>query len=595
MAGLDVEDPGPRLDGRRGHVGPLGPTVHRDLDVAVVGPGPDRAQTLGRQRQRRDGTPRPGRDRAGVLPGTRGRRPGLPGQIGADPGPGHRTVDRLPDHVRDIEEDIRSHRRPGNRHRSHVPVVVGAPRRGVRPDQGGLGSLPVVERHVAPHAAEDQVRIPGIGRGNAVFLNVDRVPVMERDLAVHRPAVDAGRPGVLLPAADPVGEIVVGGHVIHRGGRLIVPIAPGNAPVGRHHPALIRDGQHDTGMVRIDPNLLIVVAARSPPHRRPRQAPVFGPPHHRRCAVHDVRICRVDRNRRQVAPADPLERPAIGGARAFGGRGPVLAGVGRFIEPDRSRPAVRVGRGHHRVQQVRITRGNRDVGLEHRGQAIHRGFPGGPTVDRLVDPIPAPAEPAPFPERLLLLPQGREHDVGIAGRKANVVGAGVLILVQHSLERLTAVGRPEHPPLAARPVGVTQGRHEQPVRVGRIDLDHGDHLGFPKAQVGPGLAGIGGFVHPVAGGQIRPDDAGPRPDIDHVGVGRRHRNRADRTGRLPIEQRDPVRPVVGRPPDPAVIEPDVKHVRLTRDARQSASSAGPGRTDLTPVHPGRHVGCLGRR
>ena len=54
VAGLDVEDARPRLDLRRRDVRPLRAAVHRHLDVAVVGAGPEDVDVLRRRRERGD-------------------------------------------------------------------------------------------------------------------------------------------------------------------------------------------------------------------------------------------------------------------------------------------------------------------------------------------------------------------------------------------------------------------------------------------------------------------------------------------------------------------------------------------------------------
>ena len=166
---------------------------------------------------------------------------------------------------------------------------------------------PIVERDVRSRAAVDHVGILRIRRGDAVLLNVDRMPIVERDLAVHRPAVDARRAGVLLSAADAIGERVVRRDVIHRRRRLRVPIAPRRAAVRRDDAALIGDDEKNVRIVGIDPRLLVVVAARCAAHRGPRLSAVFRSPKHRRRAVHDVLVLRIDRERRQIAAADASE------------------------------------------------------------------------------------------------------------------------------------------------------------------------------------------------------------------------------------------------------------------------------------------------
>ena len=85
MPGFDVEDPRPGRDLRRGHVGPVRAAVRGDLDVAVVGAGPEDAHVEGRGGQGGDdcpdgygvtwsaylpalaGTSQVGRDRSGLI------------------------------------------------------------------------------------------------------------------------------------------------------------------------------------------------------------------------------------------------------------------------------------------------------------------------------------------------------------------------------------------------------------------------------------------------------------------------------------------------------------------------------------------------
>ena len=82
----------------------------------------------------------------------------------------------------------------------------------------------------------------------------------------------------------------------------------------------------------------------------------------------------------------------------------------------------------------------------------------------------------------------------------------------------------------------------------------------------PGLAAVGGLVDAVADGEVGADDAGAGADVDDVGIGRRHGDRADRAGACLVEDRFPIGTVVGRAPDAAVVEADVEHVRLARHA-----------------------------
>ena len=100
------------------------------------------------------------------------------------------------------------------------------------------------------------------------------MPLAERDLAVVAAAGDAHRSAVLLAAADAIRKRVVGHHVVERRGRLREPGAPRLAAVQRDDGALVDDEQHDVRVVRIPPDVLVVVAAGRALERHERLAAV---------------------------------------------------------------------------------------------------------------------------------------------------------------------------------------------------------------------------------------------------------------------------------------------------------------------------------
>src|SRR5438067_5513432 len=75
-------------------------------------------------------------------------------------------------------------------------------------------------------------------------------------------AWSSGRTTVLLRAIDPVRKSIVGDHVIKLAGGLVVPGTPRSAGVARDDCALIAAHDHALRLFRIDPQLVIVVAAR---------------------------------------------------------------------------------------------------------------------------------------------------------------------------------------------------------------------------------------------------------------------------------------------------------------------------------------------
>jgi len=131
---------------------------------------------------------------------------------------------------------------------------------------------------------------------------------------------------------------------------------------------------------------------------------------------------------------------------------------------------------------------------------------------------------------------------------------------------------------------MSQDGDEQPVGVARIDGDARDHLAVAQPEMLPRAAGVGGLVHPVADGEVGPDDAGARSDVDDVGVRRGDGDGADRAGRLVVEQGHPIGAVVGGSPDAAVVETGIEGVGLGGDAGQRTGTSGTSRTDVAPAH-----------
>src|SRR6185437_6154790 len=196
--------------------------------------------------------------------------------------------------------------RKQDRHRADRAVIGIA--RGHWSDVGDLSRVAVVARDAAAGTAVNEVRVQRIDRGAAVFLDADRMPVVRGQLTIVAARRHARRTRVLLPAANPIRPGVVDADLVHRGGRLVVPTAPRLAAVDGDDRTLVAVDRQDLGVVRIDPGLLVIVAARRAAESGPRLAAIDGFPQHRRVAVNDVGIFRIDRELRQIAAADPRGR-----------------------------------------------------------------------------------------------------------------------------------------------------------------------------------------------------------------------------------------------------------------------------------------------
>ncbi len=226
VARLDVEDAGPRLNRGRGHVFPRRPAIQRHLDVAVVGARPQDRAAARRRRQRGDCAAGRRRHVLRIAAGTRRHRPALPSKIGADSRPAVRMIDRLPHDVGRVVQHARVQRRPDERHRAHIAAEAVAALGDIGTDRRRLARAAIVARDVGARAPEHHIGIARIGRRDAVLLNVGRVPVVERDLAVVGAARHAEGTRVLLAAAHAIRERIVRRHVIDGRRRLRVPVAP---------------------------------------------------------------------------------------------------------------------------------------------------------------------------------------------------------------------------------------------------------------------------------------------------------------------------------------------------------------------------------
>src|SRR5207237_419135 len=222
--------------------------------------------------------------------------------------------------------------------------------------------------------------------------------------------------------------------------------------------------------------------------------------------------------------------------------------------------------GVHRVECLRSAHRRSEVCLEYGRQTLRELMPGRTAVGRLEDPAARAAEGAALDEALLLLPERGVDRVRIARIDPDVVGARVFVLVENLLKGLATVGGSKDTALLVRSVGMAEGGDEEPIRILRVDGDHRDHLRVVQAEVRPRLAGVGRFIHAVTDGEVGTNYACAAADVDDVRVGGGDGDGADRAGALVIEERVPGRAVVGGAPDAAVIEADVRDVRLAGDS-----------------------------
>ena len=181
------------------------------------------------------------------------------------------------------------------------------------------------------------------------------------------------------------------------------------------------------------------------------------------------------------------------------------------------------------------------------------------------------------------LPEDGVDGLGIARVEGEVHGAGALVLVEHFLPGLAAIGGAEDAALRIWTVGVAEHGDEEAVRIARVHEDGGDLLSVAQSEVTPRLAGVSGFVHAVADGEIGTLEAFAAAYVDDVGIGGGEGDGADGTGRLVVEDGLPGAAEVVGLPDAAVVHADVEDVGLAGDTGGADGAAATKGADVAPT------------
>ena len=130
---------------------------------------------------------------------------------------------------------------------------------------------------------------------------------------------------------------------------------------------------------------------------------------------------------------------------------------------------------------------------------------------------------------------------------------------------------------------MSEHRDENAIGIVRVNQNVRNLLAVAQPQVRPGVSAVGGSVNSIAGGKIGAPQAFAAADINYVRVRRSDRQRADRAGRLFIENRNPGAAGVGALPHAAVIHADVKKIGLAGNARGGDGASSAEWPDAAPL------------
>ena len=537
-AGLHPRHPG---GGRQAlhvldQVGPGPAVVLGQLEVAVVGPGPDHARLHRAFGDGVDGRVHLGGgvvdgDPAGLLLLLFFRVVG--GQVRGQPVPGLAVVAGA---VQILGSEIERGLVVRAQRHGRVPVEPQL----LEPVRLGL-DVPLLQG-VAVHPGDGAaLRLPV-----QVVFRVRRVGIDEEAVATHeRLPAAVGDPARIGAVADPVGVVLQAAidlvGVLHveadmvelRHGQIVVAM-PAVAAVGAVPQAAVVAGDDVGGVARVHPDL-VVVPVHAAGDGGEALAPVLAGDELQIALEHPVGVLRIHGEVGEVEGPPHHELAAVplapglaavvgaeqGGAAAFDD-GVDDVGIGRrHGDPD---PAQRPGREARVGGGILLCPGLAAVGGDVEAAA-----------GRLVRPLAAGTEgPALAPE----VPQGREHLVGVL-RVDGQGGAarGQVRALQDLRPGLAAVGG-----LVQAAVG---GIAPQPssdagidrVGIARVDHDPCDPLRIGQAHIGPGVAAVGGLVDAVADGDRVAGPGLPRADPVGVGMAGVEGDRPDGLHRRLVEHR----------------------------------------------------------
>ncbi len=206
-----------------------------------------------------------------------------PRQVGTDFFPGPAAIPRAHDELIGVIERFIGQGKDLWQRPSLAIWIVGIEGRQLSAQRHGDIQLLIA----APRAAAVQnIAVLWIGNhGIALARQTGGFPIAKRKYAFARPGADAHAAAILLCSVQPIGKTVVGGDVINLRRGLVVPGAPALAAIHANDSSLIAAEHHAIAILRIHPELVIIVTAGRSFDRNERFAAVGG---HICCGVDDV-------------------------------------------------------------------------------------------------------------------------------------------------------------------------------------------------------------------------------------------------------------------------------------------------------------------
>ncbi len=563
LRGFDDSDFRPRCHRGRRDVLPMRALVARTPDLSVIRSNPDVAIGSTRRRDRvDDALPRAGthatggRDRVEIR-----RRPRIfARQIGTDDRPMLPAILRTKEALICKVKNARISRRENERQRPRRAIVSG-----IRDGRVDRMRLHRAQIEFVDAAAVKNLRVFRIGREVVALATGSRLTKIREADSIDRCGVTrhTGRTGILLRSIDPVWKLIVGGDVIELAGRLVVPGAPRFSAVHRDDRSLIDAENPALGMFRIDPQRVVVVAARRAFGWNERLAGILRSIHVHVDRVDDIGVLRLDRDAAEVPAARPDPRVV---ARARPRRAAVVGAI----------HAAGVGRRHRWSDSDSDPSDSRRQSLNCVPViAAVGGFvkSAARSVRRRID----------VPRRAARLPQRGVNHFRVARLEVEIDRAGVVVRPENFLPALSAVAGAEDSTLRIRSVWMPEGSDVDEIRIVGMDENLPDLLRVREADVRPRFPAVEGLVHAVALRDVGAHVGFTAAGVDDLRIRARDCQCSDRSDRLRVENRLPGAAGVVRFPNAAVHAAEIKMFRFGWNAADRENAAGAKRSDQPPM------------
>src|ERR1700690_3255687 len=442
----------------------------------------------------------------------------------------------------------------------------------------------------------DNVRVVGIDDDISALAWARGEQIARCDLPMIGVANDGSRSAILLRAIHDIGKLIVGSYVVKLRRGLVVPGAPGSAAIEADGSALIGPKNQAGRILRIDPQLVIIIASRSAADDRYRFSAILGAIKSDIGNVNYIGMLRID--------GDPVEVPSPAGKTGIViSQHPGVAAIVRAIKARLRRRSfglglhpsllLDLGLSLNENQRVHALAIRRNVDAYASPVAFWQpvALEASPGFTRVLRSIQCAARPfqrsVRAPRRTMSVPGAGKYNLRRRSTNRQIGNADLRSQVENPRPMRASVDGLIHPTLRAGTIRMPESAHIHDVRILLIDGNPADVARVLESDVMPGRAAVRRFINAVAEREAGTNVALAGSRINRLRIGGSHGERADGSHRLAIENRRPHRSRIGRLPDSAIDRAEVKGGRIARHARDShrASTAeGANQAPFEPVH-----------